>query len=146
MKRLLAGLAGMLLAAPCAMAQDAGGDPAAGEKDFNQCKTCHSITDADGNDIVKGGKVGPNLYGVVGRQAGTWDDFKYSEYMVAAGESGLEWNLEDFTVYVQDPTAFLRDYIDDPKARGKMTFKLTKAEKAPDIWAYLVSVGPEGGS
>ncbi|MGR3802558.1 c-type cytochrome [Marinibacterium profundimaris] len=146
MKHLMAGLAGLLLAAPVAMAQDADGDPAAGENDFKQCRTCHAITDADGNDIVKGGKVGPNLYGVVGRQAGTYEDFRYSDFMIAAGEAGLSWNVEDFTVYVQDPTAFLRDYLDDPKARGKMAFKLMKEEQAADIWAYLVSVGPGGES
>ncbi len=147
MKFLLAGIAGLCLMAPMATAQDMG-DAAAGEKTFRQCVACHSITDADGNDIAKGGRVGPNLYGVVGRTAGTWEDFSYSDSMVAAGEAGLEWNEENFAVYVQDPTAFLREYLDDKSARGKMTFKLRKAEDAPDIWAYLKSVGPEaaGGS
>ncbi|CAN0587514.1 unnamed protein product, partial [Ectocarpus sp. 12 AP-2014] len=121
--------------ATSALAQDAG-DPAEGEKVFRQCKTCHAVTDADGNDVVKGGKVGPNLYGVVGRTAGTWDDFRYSDSMIAAGEAGLEWNAEDFTVYVQDPTAFLRDYLDDKSARGKMTFKLRDPADAAHLWAY----------
>ena len=31
----------------------------------------------DGTDIVKGGKTGPNLYGVVGRKAGSEEGFKY---------------------------------------------------------------------
>ena len=59
---------------------------------FNKCKTCHAITAADGTVIQKGGKVGPNLYGVVGRQAGTYPDFKYGPSMVAAGEKGLVWD------------------------------------------------------
>lgn len=119
------------------------GDAAAGEKDFKQCQTCHSIVDADGNAIVKGGKVGPNLYGVVGRTAGTEKGFKYKDSIVAAGEAGLVWDEEHFVTYVQDPTAFLKDYLSDAKARSGMTFKLRKAEEAPDIWAYLASVGPE---
>ena len=39
-----------------------------GEKEFNKCKACHTIQAPDGTDVVKGGKTGPNLYGVVGRQ------------------------------------------------------------------------------
>ncbi|MAM62919.1 cytochrome C [Maritimibacter sp. UBA3975] len=145
MKTLYAGLAGALLIAPAAFAQDAG-DPAAGEDDFRQCRSCHSIQTDEGDDIVKGGRTGPNLYGIVGRQAGTFEDFSYSDAMVAAGEQGLEWNVDDFTVYVQDPTAFLRDYTGDDSARGKMTFKLRQAEKAADLWAYLESVGPDAES
>tara|TARA_R110002020_G_scaffold176756_10_gene369237 strand:+ start:1428 stop:1877 length:450 start_codon:yes stop_codon:yes gene_type:complete len=140
-KHLLAGAMCLGAMATAAAAQDAG-DPEKGEKAFNQCRACHSITDADGNDIVKGSAVGPNLYGVAGRVAGTVQDYKYSDSMVEAGEAGLQWNEGDFTVYAQDPTAFLRSYLDDSKARGKMTFKLRKESDAPDLWAYLVSVGP----
>ncbi len=148
-RTFVAGMVGLCASATIAAAQDAG-DPEAGEGAFRQCRACHSITDAEGNDIVKGGAAGPNLYGIVERTAGTYEDFRYSDSMVAAGEAGLAWNEEDFSVYVQDPTEFLRTYLDDSKARGKMTFKLRKAEEAADLWAYLKSVGPEmeegGGS
>ncbi|MCL4119364.1 UNVERIFIED_CONTAM: hypothetical protein GTU68_030721 [Idotea baltica] len=100
------------------------------------------IQGADDTDIVKGGKVGPNLYGVYTRPAGSVEGFKYSKSMTAAGEAGLEWNEEDFVTYVADPTAFLKGYLDDDKAKGKMAFKLKDAEQAKDVWAYLVSVGP----
>ena len=46
-----------LLAAPALAGGHASGDAAAGEKAFNQCKSCHMIEDADGNSIVKGGKT-----------------------------------------------------------------------------------------
>lgn len=46
------------------------GDPAAGAADFGMCKACHSIIAADGTDTVKGGKTGPNLFGVIGRPVG----------------------------------------------------------------------------
>jgi cytochrome c len=60
--------------------------------------------------------------------------------MVAAGNSGLRWNEADFVVYVKDATAFLRDYLDDPEARGKMAYKLRDTQKARDVWAYLERV------
>lgn len=43
---------------------------------------------------------------------------------------------------MKDPTKFLREFTDDPKARGKMTFKVRKEQDAHDLWAYLVSVSP----
>jgi len=118
----------------------AAGDPAAGEKDFNKCKTCHAITAADGTVIQKGGKVGPNLYGVVGRQAGTYPDFKYGPSMVEAGEKGLVWDETTIADYIQDPSKFLKTYLGDDSAKGKMTFKLTSG--MDDVVAYLHSVAP----
>lgn len=130
------------LAAAPALAQE--GDAAAGEKAFNQCQTCHVIVDDAGTTIAgRNAKTGPNLYGVPGRQAGTREDFKgYGKDLVAAGESGLVWNEEQFTAYTKDPTAFLKEYTDNSKARGKMTYKVRKEEDAHNIWAYLVSVSP----
>lgn len=118
----------------------ADGDPAAGEKVFNKCKACHSITATDGTVIQRGGKVGPNLYGVVGRTAGTEGDFAYSPSMIEAGEQGLVWDQANIAEYVQDPTAFLKAYLGDDAARGKMVFKLTSGME--DVAAYLDSVGP----
>lgn len=135
----LVSAAAISLAVP-AFAQDASGDPEKGAREFNKCKACHSIVDASGEAIVKGGKVGPNLYGVVGRKAGSVEDFNYSESMVAAGEAGLNWDLEHFIPYVADPTGFLRGYLEDDKARGKMIFKLNKEEDAQNVWAYIASV------
>ena len=43
-----------------------------------------------------------------------------------------------------DPRAYLREYLDDSKAKSKMAFKLRKGGE--DVAAYLASVGPEGGS
>jgi cytochrome c len=118
----------------------AAGDPAAGETVFNKCKACHSIVGPDDVAIQRGGKVGPNLYGVVGRQAGTYPDFRYSPSMVEAGEKGLVWDDATLAEYVQDPTKFLKTYLDDPSAKGKMIFKLTSGME--DVVAYLKSVAP----
>ncbi|CUH79672.1 c-type cytochrome [Tropicibacter naphthalenivorans] len=116
------------------------GDVAKGEKTFGKCKACHMIQDADGETIKKGGKTGPNLYGIIGRQAGTVEGFKYGDALVTAGENGLVWDAETFEAYVADPTGFLREYLEDGGARSKMSFKLRKG--AEDVYAYLASVAP----
>jgi cytochrome c len=128
--------AGLALAVP-ALAE---GDPAAGEKEYAKCRACHMVVADDGTEIQKGGRTGPNLYGIVGRVAGTTDFKGYSDSLIKAGEKGLVWDAEQFAAYVTDPTKFLRTYLDDAKARGKMTFKLPKG--AEDVWAYLASVSP----
>ncbi|KIN75498.1 c-type cytochrome [Sulfitobacter guttiformis] len=131
-----------LMSAPAFADGHATGDATAGESVFNKCKACHMISDADGNDIVKGGRTGPNLYGLYTRVAGS-TDFRYGDSIVQAGEAGLEWNEEDFVAYVADPKKFLAEYNDDKRAKSKMAFKLGDEEDAANVWAYLVSVGPE---
>ena len=144
MNKLLVSTLGLcLMAAPALADGHATGDAAEGEKVFNQCKACHSIVDAEDNIILRGGRNGPNLYGVYTRVAGSLEDFKYGDSLVEAGEAGLAWNEADFTAYVADPRACLREYNDDNRARSNMSFKLRKEEDATNVWAYLVSVGPE---
>lgn len=134
MKRIIATALVGLLAAPAF----AGGDAAKGEKAFKKCKSCHAIVAPDGTAIVKGGKTGPNLYGVAGRAAASVEGYKYSDSLKAAGEAGLVWNAEEFAAWVKDPKKFLKEHTGDPKAKSKMTFKLKKG--AEDIYAYLESV------
>lgn len=125
-----------LLAAP-AFAE---GDPAKGEKAFSRCKSCHTVTSDTGEAIIKGGKTGPNLWGVVGRTAGTYEGFKYGKDLVTAGEGGLVWDEASFSAFTTDPRGFLREHLDDSKAKTKMTFKLKKG--AEDIFAFLAQHGP----
>ena len=124
----------LLLAAPAFAA----GDAAKGEKDFNRCKSCHSIVKDDGTEVVKGGKTGPNLFGVIGRKAGSLAGFAYSDGMVAAGTAGVVWDEAALVAYLPDPSKFLQDKSGDAAAKSKMTFKLAKGGE--DIAAYLASV------
>lgn len=140
MTRILAALVALSFAAPAFADGHATGDAEAGEKTFNKCKACHMIVDG-ANVIVKGGKSGPNLYGVIGRQAGMVEGFRYGADLVAAGEAGLVWDEANLAEYTADPRAFLRAYLDDSKAKSKMAFKLKKGGE--DVAAYLKSVGPE---
>jgi cytochrome c len=121
----------------------AAGDAEAGAKLFNQCQTCHVVANEAGEVLAgRASKTGPNLYAVVGRQAGTNPDFKYGEDMIKAGEQGLVWDEATFVAYVQDPQAFLKDYLQDSKAKGKMQFKVRKEEDAANLYAFLVSLAP----
>ena len=131
-----------LAAGPLLADGHASGDAEAGEAVFKKCKACHSVIDNDGEVIAKGGKNGPNLYGLLNRQAGTVDGFKYGDDLVAAGDAGLTWDEEQFVNYVADPRKFLRETLDDKKAKSRMSFKLKKEDDAANVWAYLVSVGP----
>jgi cytochrome c len=91
-----------ILSVAGARAQEAG-DAKAGEIVFKKCSVCH-VADTDKN------KVGPSLFKVMGRTAGTHPGFSYSPAMKAAGAAGLVWD-----------TASLRDYLHDPKAKVKGT-------------------------
>ncbi|MFU8865240.1 MAG: c-type cytochrome [Rhodobacterales bacterium] len=134
---ITASLALIALSAP-AFAE---GDAAKGEREFNKCKACHMIQADDGTDIVKGGRTGPNLYGIVGDAAGTQEDFRYGTGLTAAAEAGLVWDEENLVAYVQDPRAFLVEFTGDSSVRSNMSFKLARG--AEDVVAYLASVGPE---
>jgi len=141
MKTLLTLTAAASLTAGAAFADGhASGDAAAGEAVFKQCASCHVI--ANGDDVLAGrGKTGPNLYGLLGRQAGSYEGFNYGDSIVALGEAGLEWNEADFLEYAADPRKFLQTKLDDRGARTKMSFRLRKGGE--DVWAYIVSLGPE---
>jgi cytochrome c len=114
------------------------GDVAKGESDFKRCKACHSIIAPDGTAIQKGGKTGPNLFGVIGRVVGSEPDFKYGDGMLEVGAKGLIWDEEMLAAYVADPTTWLREQSGDEKAVAKMTFKLAKG--GDDIAAYLATI------
>ena len=83
-----------------------------GEKIFSACKSCHSIKKDGGN------KIGPALWGVLGRQIGSINDYKYSK---AFAEFGGEWNLENMNSFLIKP----KDYIKGTK----MSYAGLKNEK-----------------
>ena len=93
--------------------------------------------------IVKGGRTGPNLYGVIGRQAGI-EDFRYGADLKRAGEEGLVWDIDNIQAYVTDPRGFLRETLGDDRAQAKMTFRLR--DHQGDIAAYLAQFSDDNGS
>ena len=132
-----------LIAAPAFAQEVPSGDAAAGEKVFAKCQTCHVVANEAGEVLAgKGAKTGPNLYGLPGRTAGTYPEFKYGESIVALGATGFAWNEADFVTYVADPAKFLKDKLGDKAAKSKMSFKLAKEEDAKNVYAFLASLAP----
>jgi cytochrome c len=121
----------LAVAAAPAMAADV----AKGEKDFGKCKACHLIADGD-EVVVKGGKTGPNLFGVIGRPVGSVEGFNYGDGLTAANAAGLVWDEASLTEYVADPTAWLKKVTGDDSVRSKMTFRL---KDGADVAAYLAT-------
>ena len=74
------------------------GDLAHGEKVFKKCTACHMIA-AGGKNMI-----GPNLWSVIGRQAGVVSDYKYSKAMIAYGK---EWTFEEMNSYLIKPQAYV---------------------------------------
>ena len=118
---------------------------------FRLCQACHVIVDDEGNTIAgRKAKTGPNLYGIIGRTAGTVEGFRYGRSLVAAGEAGLVWDEEHIVQYLLDTRKFLQSYLDDNSARSKMSFKvrpdrkndLTAEEVARNFYLFLQTAGP----
>ena len=100
------------------------GDPVAGEKAYRQCKSCHQI----GADAQH--RIGPLLNGIFGRQAGSHEDFRYSDDLVSAGESGLEWHADTLDAFLENPRSL---------ATGtRMSFRgIADPEERANLIAYL---------
>jgi cytochrome c len=93
--------AALVVSIGAAAAQDA----AAGEKVFAKCKACHQVGE-NAKNVVR-----PVLNGVVGRPAGTYPGYHYSD---ANKNSGITWD-----------EATLKEYLKNPKAKvpgTKMVF------------------------
>ena len=130
-------LSAALLAAALASPALAG-DAAAGEDTFKKCKACHSIIAPDGTEIQKGGKTGPNLYGIIGRGVAADPDYKYGDSILALGATGAVWDEASLATYTTDPATYLQTALGDDAAKSKMSFKL--AAGGEDVAAYLASV------
>ena len=75
---------------------------AEGAKVFKKCAACHSIAEGGKN------KIGPALWGVLGRQAGSLPDYKYSKAMAAHGK---KWSFEEMNGFLIKP----KDWINGTK-------------------------------
>ncbi len=96
------------------------GDAAAGKKVFKQCAACHTVKEGKN-------RVGPSLYGVIGRESGSAPKFRYSKAMKALG---ITWTEGNIAKYLMDPKGFV------PK--NKMAFNgLTDQKDIADVLAYI---------
>jgi len=94
---------------------------AEGAKIFKKCAACHSIAEGGGN------KIGPALWGVLGRPAGTISDYKYSKAMAAYGKN---WSFEEMNGFLIKPKSWIKG--------TKMSFAgLKKAKDRAAIILYM---------
>ena len=100
-------------------------DAKKGETVAKACAACH--------DFTKGGlnKVGPNLFGVVGRPRASHEGFQYSEAMAA--KKGEPWSYENLNAFITKPSAYVPG--------TKMAFGgLAKDGDRADLLAYLATL------
>jgi cytochrome c2 len=116
---LVVGSCGVLLATTFT-AFVRGADVDRGKVVFEQCAACHSV---DGS----GDYDGPSLKGVIGRKAGSLEDYRYS---AAMKRSDVTWDAATLDTYVTDPQAFI------PGNRMAFAGIADKAER-DDLLAYL---------
>tara|TARA_B100001123_G_scaffold448468_1_gene609746 strand:- start:1699 stop:2229 length:531 start_codon:yes stop_codon:yes gene_type:complete len=81
------------------MALFASTNVADGEKVFKKCAACHSINKGGAN------KIGPALWGVIGRKAGSLSDYKYSKAMAAYAKS---WSFEEMNGFLIKPKDWIK--------------------------------------
>ena len=101
----------------------AAADPAAGEKIFKKCTACHSGDKGGAN------KVGPNLWGIVGRAVAAHEGFGYSAPLKAFAEGGA-WDYEKLSAFIAAPKAYVKG-----TAMGFAGLK--KPEERANLIAYL---------
>jgi cytochrome c len=102
-------------------------DPAVGAELFkSRCGICHS-PEAGTN------KIGPSLFNVVGRPAGSIEDYPYSD---ANRRSGIVWDLAALDRYLTAPQAMVPG--------TKMTFPgIKNDEQRAAVIAYLNTLRPQ---
>jgi cytochrome c len=127
MARILTALAAIALVSSATVtASDAiaAGNAAKGQSLSNRCTVCHSMTSGGGN------RVGPNLFGVVGRKAGTFAGYSYSSAMK---NSGLVWSEDNLAKYLMSPSTIV--------SGTKMSFGgFQQQQQASDVAAYLATL------
>jgi len=103
------------------MALFASTSAAEGAKVFKKCAACHSIAEDGGN------KIGPALWGVLGRPAGSIPDYKYSKAMAAHSKN---WSFEEMNGFLIKPKNWIKG--------TKMSFAgLKKANERAAVILYM---------
>jgi cytochrome c len=99
----------------------ASADAAAGKTLSGRCEQCHDLSSAKQN------KIGPELYGVVGRARASVDGFSYSSAMKAKGG---EWTYDELFKFIKSPGGYIPG--------TKMSFAgISKAEDRINLIAFL---------
>lgn len=103
-------------------------DPEKGKAVFEQCAACHSLGDSGDYD-------GPTLKGVIGRKAGSLEDYRYS---AAMKRSDVTWDATTLDKYIMDPQAFI------PGNRMAFAGIADRAERDDLIAFVTIATSPTG--
>ena len=96
---------------------------------FNDhCRECHSFLKDDN-------RLGPSLYGVVGRKAGTEPGYGYSESLK---DADVVWTAKTLDQWIADPQAVIPGNAMSPPYSGITDPKIRK-----QIIAYLETLHPK---
>jgi cytochrome c len=74
------------------------GDLENGRRVFARCRSCHTVNEGGRN------MIGPNLWGVFGRMAGTHPDYRYSNVV---RDAGFIWDAERLDHWLANPREFM---------------------------------------
>jgi len=118
--------AGLSLGASGALAADA----AAGKEVFKECLACHTVEQGKN-------RVGPSLFGVVGRKAASVDGFRYSKPMQDKAASGMTWTPETLTQYLQAPKEIVPGTMAYAGLKNAPKYKDKPDEAAANVIAFL---------
>ncbi len=113
------------------------GDAAKGKEVFETCASCHQV----GPDAQNA--FGPVLNGIVGRDAGSYAGYSYSAGLKAAREKGLVWDEQRLFEWLEDPSQFLKTYLEDDSASANMPIGFADEDTRNNVIAYLATVSGE---
>ena len=103
------------------------GDAAKGEKVAKKCTACHTFDKGGAN------RIGPNLYGILGRDLGTVDGFAYSPALKGKGGN---WGYDELNEFIANPKGFING--------TKMAFAgIKRPNQRADLILYLRQQGDD---
>jgi cytochrome c len=99
---------------------------ASGQRAFNNARTCHTTKEGDN-------RLGPHLYKIIGRNAGSLPDYGYSTAMKGAG---FVWDEEKLERFITNPDELV------PGNSLKPYGGLASSDDRARVVSFLRSVAP----